>query len=94
MEIVDNEVYVVYSVQAAITTKCPMDFISFPFDTQTCYLEIFSMDDQIIFKPVVITEIIPVVEFELEINSLLENISVTVSSSKGNSMQCKKLSLV
>ena len=32
LDIVENEVYVIYAVQASITTKCPMDFSSYPFD--------------------------------------------------------------
>ena len=40
LDIVENEVYVIYAVQASITTKCPMDFSSYPFDSQTCRLEI------------------------------------------------------
>ena len=32
LHIIENEGYVIYAVQASITTKCPMDFSSYPFD--------------------------------------------------------------
>ena len=82
-----NEVYVFYSVQALIKTKCQMDFQLYPFDTQTCLLEMFSLDKQVTFDPICVSEIKSVLEFELDLHTLHENVSVEVASRNGFSKQ-------
>ena len=83
LDIVENEVYVVYAVQASITTKCPMDFSSYPFDSQTCRLEILSNDIKVTFEPSFHSEIRLVLEFELQLQSLHENITVEMVTQNG-----------
>ena len=89
LDVKENEVYVLYSVQALIKTKCQMDFRMYPFDIQTCYLEMFSLDNQVTFDPICVSEIKQVLEFELDLHTLHENVSVEVASRNGFTKQGK-----
>ena len=83
LDIVENEVYVIYAVQASITTKCPMDFTSYPFDSQTCRLEILANDNEVTFEPSFYSEIRLVLEFELQVQSLHENVTIEMVTQNG-----------
>ena len=93
LDVKENEVYVLYSVQALIKTKCQMDFRMYPFDIQTCYLEMFSLDNQVTFDPICVSEIKQVLEFELDLHTLHENVSVEVASRNGFTKQGKTSSI-
>ena len=89
LDIVENEVYVIYAVQASITTKCPMDFTSYPFDSQTCRLEILANDNEVTFEPSFYSEIRLVLEFELQVQSLHENVTIEMVTQNGLTYRSK-----
>ena len=89
LDIVENEVYVIYAVQASITTKCPMDFSSYPFDSQTCRLEILANENNVTFEPSFYSEIRLVLEFELQIQSLHENVTIEMVTPNGLTYRSK-----
>ena len=94
LDIMDSGVYVIYSVQALVKTECQMNFTSYPFDTQTCRLEITSFDREVTFEPVFINESRSVLEFKIQVQTLHEKLSVKDHSHNVLSKNCKLIKLI